>query len=69
MAEGFTVLSQDEVTAKLPDGDYGRVVRIKFRTAAGVVGTVDVPSATYSKDTARAAIEERAAHLDEVQNL
>lgn len=65
----FTVVKQSEVVGELPDGSFGRLVRIVFRTAAGVLGSVDVPSSTYSRDTAVAAITERAKHLDDVQAL
>ena len=70
MAEhGWTVLGQETVFSKLPDNSIGQVVRITFQTALGVVGVVEVPSKTYSKDTAVAAIDARAQHLDEVQAL
>lgn len=67
--KAFTVINQQTTIAQLPDGSYGNVVRIRFRTRLGVVGQVDVPAASYSRDSAVAAIEAQAQHLDEVQAL
>lgn len=63
------VLTQRQTIARLPDDSYGTVMRITFRTAANVVLSVDVPAADYNPETARAMIEERAAHADEIQNF
>lgn len=65
----YTVLTQDTVMTKRQDNTIGYVVRITFKTANGAVGIVEVPAETYTVDTAKAAIAERAAHLAEVQAL
>lgn len=69
MEAKLTVLKQETVFASLEDGSVGQVVRVTFRTPLGVIGTVEVPARNYSADVAKAAIQAKAAELDEVQSL
>lgn len=69
MAETYKVLSQRQTVARQADDTFGPVMRITFRTGAGVIASVDVPTADYNVDTVKAAIEERVIHADEIANL
>ncbi len=69
MADGYEVIDQQQTVGLLPDRTYGPVMRVTFRTSAGVVMMVDVPIGLYNVDNVRAAIEERVAHANEVSNL
>jgi hypothetical protein len=69
MAEGWQVLNQEQVIAKLPDNTYGPVVRVTFRTDAGVVRNIDVPVAAYDADTVRATIDAEVVKINEIANL
>lgn len=69
MAEAWSVVAQVPTVGKLPDGTFGDVVRVTFRTAAGNLGVVIVPATTYSAAAAREAIEAHAAELDAVTAL
>jgi hypothetical protein len=65
----WTVLDQEQTIGRLPDRTYGAVVRVTFRTAAGIVRSVELPAADYSVDAVRALIDAAATETDAVQNL
>lgn len=69
MAAGWEVIRQESMTVANPAGGFYEVIRVTFRTAAGVVGHVDVPRADYTVDNVRAAIEGHAGTLDAVAAL
>lgn len=69
MADGYIVVKQEQTVGKLPDNTFGSVVRVTFRTTAGTVLAVDVPTDVYSVDTVKAAIEERVAHSEAIDTL
>jgi hypothetical protein len=45
------------------------VVRVKFRTAGGVVRSIDVPTAQYTPDNVRSMIDAEAQATDDIANL
>ena len=68
-AKGWTVLDQEQTVGRLPDRSYGPVMRVTFKTAAGVVRSLDVPVADYSAARVTELVEAAAAETDAVQNL
>ena len=69
MADKWTVIGQQQTVALGPSGSFVPVVQVRFQTAAGHVGTVEVPVSTYGVDTVRAAIDDYAERLDTVGQL
>lgn len=69
MADKWTVLRQEAMTAANPAGGFHQVIRVTFRTAAGVTSFVDVPRESYNVDNVRALIDAHAADLDAVASL
>lgn len=69
MADGWTVVKQEQTIAKLPDDTFGPVVRITFRTTAGIVRSIDVPVAEYNAATVAERIDNAAKETDAIQNL
>jgi hypothetical protein len=65
----WTVLDQEQTVGQLPDRSYGPIVRITFKTEAGIVRSVNIPVADYSVDQARTVIDAAASETDAVQNL
>jgi hypothetical protein len=68
-APAWTVTQQQETTEPGPTGNYVQGVRISFRTAGGVNGSVFLQASDYTVPAARTAIAARAAQLDAVQSL
>ena len=68
-ARTWTVLDQEQTIGRLPDRTFGPVIRVTFRTGAGIVRSLDVPAADYSVDTVRALIDTAAAETDAVSGL
>lgn len=69
MADTFTILDQEQTIGQLPDRTFGPVVKIKFRTAGGIVRQVDVPLPEYRADLVKARLEAESANTDEISNL
>lgn len=70
MADTFKVTAQRNTTANNANGMPTQVVQVSFLTVpGGIPGLVNIPVATYSVDTARAALEAQAETLESVQNL
>lgn len=65
----WVITAQMETTDVGPQGTYVSGVKVTFRTAAGVMGSVFVPQADYTVDRIRALINERAAVMDNVAGL
>jgi len=65
----WVITNQAETSDLGPDGTYVPGVKVSFKTALGVVGSVFVPSAQYSADTVRNAVSARAAVADEVAQM
>jgi hypothetical protein len=61
-----TITSQYETFAVTGRGTAEQVIRVWFRTAKGVDGSVDVPKKEYTQDRVFAAVGEAAARLDSV---
>lgn len=65
----WTVTQQQETTDVGPAGGYVAGVRVTFRTAGNVVGSVFVPEADYTPDRVKAAIAAKAAAMAAVGAL
>lgn len=65
----WTVSQQVETTDVGPSGGYVAGVRVTFRTAGGVTGSVFVDHDNYTVAAVKAAIDTRAAVLDAVAAL
>lgn len=68
-APAWRVTGQVEDTRVGPDGRVETGVKVLFRTAAGVDGSVFVVNAQYNAASVLAAISERVAVLDAVSGL
>lgn len=67
---GWTVIDQQERTGRLPNGSFGQVVRITYRTALGVVRSVDIDADTYRNvDAVKDIIDAEATRTDEIASL
>lgn len=66
---GWTVTGQTQGSMIADNGQVVDVYTVTFRTGAGVIGSVRIPVAQYTKQVVRAAIAEHAAVLDEVAGL
>ena len=65
----WTVTQQIETTDVGPAGGYVAGVRVTFRTAENVTGSVFIPEPDYTPDRVKAAIERKAAILSTVAGL
>lgn len=65
----FHVTQQTENTVVGDNGRVQRVMTISFTAPDGISGSVNVPLATYSVQTARTAIMAHLANLQAVSNL
>ena len=65
----WVVTQQTETSDIGPDGTYVAGVKVTFRTALGVVGSVFVPHRDYTVDTVARLVGERAASMDAVAGL
>jgi len=65
----WEVTSQVETVDLGPAGTFVPGVKIGFRTAAGAIGAVFVPSDAYTVERVRAAIAERAAAMTAIGEL
>lgn len=64
------VITQQQPTSDLgPGGSYVSGVKVTYRTAAGVVGSVFVAESDFTPDNVRAAVAARAAASDAVAGL
>ena len=68
-APAWTVISQQETLDLGPNGSFIQGVKVGFRTASGALGTVFIPSDTYTVERVRAAVTERAAAMESVAGL
>lgn len=69
MADGWSVINQEQVIGKLPDNTYGPVVRVTYRTTAGVVRSTDVPVKGYNAEAVAAQITAEVAEIEAVSGL
>jgi hypothetical protein len=69
LAPSWQVTQQSETSDIGPEGTYVAGVKVTFRTARGVVGSVFVPSKDYTIDTVQRMVSERAAVVDAVAGL
>lgn len=70
MAEApWLIIKQEQRTGKLPDGSFGDVVRVTYRTAGGTVRWADIPAELYSADNVRAVLDSDAAETDATATL
>lgn len=69
MDKSYTVISQRQITGRLPDDTYGPMVRVTFQVTAGPVLSVDVDARAYNVDTVRTMIEERVQHAEDISAL
>lgn len=69
MAESWHVESQRKTTVLTGSGVFKPVWDIRFVTASGVHGSVEVDERNYNADYVRGVIDELVAHIDAVQNL
>lgn len=68
-APAWTIIQQSPTSDLGPEGSYVSGIKVTFRTAAGVTGSVFVPEAGYSVEAVRAAVSARAAVADGVAGL
>lgn len=68
-APAWTITQQSPTSDLGPDGTYVSGIKVTFRTALGVVGSVFVPESGYSEQAVRAAVSARAATADAVAKL
>ena len=68
-APAWTVTGQQETTDQDVSGRYVRGIRVSFRTAAGIDGSVFLPDARFSAAAARAAIAEKVSRMTSVADL
>lgn len=65
----YTIVKQEETTAQLRDGSWGKVMRVTFRTAGNVVLSVNAEQDQYTAEGVRALIEEKVGHSEAIANL
>lgn len=65
----WEITSQMETVGQLDSGAFGEGVKVAFRTASGMAGTVFVPRDHYNAPAVRAAIAAKASTMDEVAAL
>lgn len=63
------IVGQIETVMPGPSGRFEPVIRVTFRTPSGAIGSVDVPTASFSVETVREAVRERAAAMESVAGL
>lgn len=69
MADTYTVVTQKQVVGQLPDGSFGPLMRVTFRTRGGTVSSLDIAPADYTADKVHEAIAAASAEIDAVGNL
>lgn len=65
----YTIADQVQRSRLRSSGGFEDVMEVYFVTSHNVRGSVTIPLATYSAESVAAAITERLAHIDAVQNL
>ena len=65
----WTITQQTETTDLGPAGTFVAGVRVTFRTAAGVTGSVFVPADGFTVDEVRRMVAAKAAIHDDVAGL
>jgi hypothetical protein len=65
----WEVTGQVETVDLGPTGTFVQGVKVTFRTAAGSVGNVFIPSDQYTVERVRAAVSQKAATMDEAGSL
>ena len=65
----WAVVSQTETTDLGDDGTYVPGVKVVFRTAKGVTGSVFVRGADYTPDRVRQLVAARAVVADEIAGM
>lgn len=63
---GYVVYPQNPTQWKDPSGAYVDAIAIRFRTPGGNIGVVNVPTADYTADRARAEVLALGEKLDGV---
>lgn len=69
MADGWSIVAQQQTTDLTPDGRFQEVMRITFQTTEGVTGTLTVPISEYNPQHVQELISARAAAIKAVHNL
>ncbi len=70
MADTWHVTGQEQTTARMPDGRFGDVVRVRFHVdPIDFDGHVDIAVSTYNAETARNAIAAYVAKLTTTHKL
>ncbi len=65
----WEVTGQAETVEQGPSGTFVPGVRVTFRVASGAMGSVFIPQADYTVETARTRIDAAAATVAGVQAL
>jgi hypothetical protein len=69
MAEGWHVTSQRKTTEITSGGRFQDVMEIHFATDSGTDGYVRIPTAKFTPDHVREAIDAQVAVIDAVHKL
>jgi hypothetical protein len=69
MATNWVIDSQRQTSELSPAGRFNEVMEITFTTATGTHGQVRVPLNLYNAEHVREVIDQRVAHMMEVENL
>lgn len=65
----WVITNQVETNDAGPDGTYVSGVKVTFRTARNVVGSVFVPHSMYRPDQVRQLVGDKAAIADEIAGM
>jgi hypothetical protein len=69
MAELFKIESILERTAISPEGEFYKVMEVRYITRSGIRGTVDIKKTEFSKEKVREVVEKEARALEESLKL
>lgn len=68
MADNWRVVNQRQTTREV-NGKFQPVKEVTFQTTSGYTGSVYVPTATYSAETVKAAIDAEVTEVERVNQL
>lgn len=65
----WTITDQREESRDPGDGIFTEGVVVRFRTAAGSIGSVFVPNRDYTEARVRQLVDQRAAAMDAIATM